>query len=94
MSLVTVCPACRAGDRSTACTCSQRLPTTVHIYRRSGELCAVPKDLVPHIDFDLDPGQYVVSVDLRKVAGHPRKGYVTCDWMWSAFVVAPQESYE
>lgn len=89
-----LCPACLAGDRSRTCTCNAKPPTTVHIARRSGEICAVPKDEIPFIDFDLEPGWYVVNVELRKVAGHPRKGCFTCDWMWSAFVVMPQASYE
>lgn len=68
--------------------------TTVHVVRRSGEIAAVPKDEVPFIDLDLEPGQYIVSMDLRKVAGYPRKGCFTCDWMWTAFVVMPQPDYE
>ncbi len=58
------------------------------ISKRSGRIERVrPEHAPPVIELGLEPGQYVVSVELKEeYAYRPRK---TADWSWTAYVVTP-----
>jgi hypothetical protein len=61
--------------------------TLTQITERRGVIERVPDGQTPVLEMQLDPGQYIVGLRLTQIP--PRRGRVTVDWRWTAYVVTP-----
>jgi hypothetical protein len=60
----------------------------VQIVKRRGVVDRVPRGEEPVVELKLEPGQYVVSFELRE-APWVRADRKTTDWRWTAYVATP-----
>lgn len=60
----------------------------VQLVPRKGEINRVPIGETPRlVELDLEPGQYVVSFEIRSLPSGPHRS--TEDWWWTAWVASP-----